>query len=279
MAFRKNNRRNSYPMCFFNGAFTDRKCDAEVQESRGLLEMNPLINSGSEAAKSDDEENKVDAHLEYAKKARNSSSRFSSAEQSSKLGIEMSRSYLSSEGLTNQHRMSESRVPLRRCHSDNQQIKRVGSKKNKQTFKNKIQESLASWKRKSQPKDVNSCETFMHKLQRKNSHDSANKDWDIHTNTGFAHQLRWKSSAFSSDTDSLGLRRKKSYTEDEVLDTLTPLPVIVNRMEPKPLYKRSLSEPLMHIGSLFSSGIYLNVSYTVGEQWWYSILDGAYINL
>ena len=49
------------------------------------------------------------------------------------------------------------------------------------------------------------------------------------------------------------LVRKRSYSDDEALDTLTPLPAIGQRPGLKSL--RSLAAPVMHVGTLLTSGI------------------------
>ena len=228
MDFRRNNRRNTYPFCYFNGAFSDRKLDAEVLESVDFLEMNPLIETDREATNSDEMQNKVDEQAG----SRDGTDDVGGTNRD--VG-ERNRRYTMPAGWTGKNKTSEPKVPLRRCHSESQSkgFRNAILNKEKQTLKTRVQGSPTTWKRKSKSNQNTDTNTVTDLLKK---HVSRRKTLDVRT-----------------DTDISG--RKKSYSEDEVLDTLTPLPVIANRPENKRLYKRSISEPLMHIGSLFSSGI------------------------
>ena len=222
-------RRHSYPLYFLNDSFTDLKhhtqrgtriC-AERGASHGIPEMDPLIDRKTHNCEAN--EQRLEDSL-----GRRLCERVLSPEHDQDFGRN-SPTYLKGHEYEN-HKVTRTRRPTENCED----IHECNVHKEKSSFKSRVQGSLATWKRKSFPLGGNS---------------NVKKRIDRTTDKTMTKSLL----TVKHRTAEKG--RKKSYSEDEALDTLSPLPLIGNQQGPGKLYKRSLSEPLMNISSMLMPGM------------------------
>ena len=257
-------RRNSYPLGFLTETFTESKLNTEernkAHSDRGIdaqtsIEMNPLICDDD-----DNDDRNANNNREDDTKPTQEESTLEIEDEESLLGIDLWNEEPNSPLLPDceasgqfwgSHTKINTLVKIQNKNSPKKdkfksvKLKSFTASKGKaSSLRSRMHDSVTAWKRKSAPHTVN--------LTKEDKTMVLNQD---KTKNSKSEKSNTKKISLTLDNEVLESDRKKSYSEDEVLDTLTPLPVVIKTPQIfKRTYKRSISEPLMNIGAMFTSG-------------------------